>query len=514
MSDAASTTPHRERGIRARRQREAQRVHAVIAGIERKIPTYELFGEEGLARIEAAADLILEEVGMDFRGDVDALRLWREARADVEGERVRFPAGLLRSILKTAPGAFVQHARNPERSVRIGGDAVVFAPAYGSPFVQDLAGGRRYGTLPDFETFVKLAYAIPWLHHSGGTVCEPVDIPVNKRHLDMVAAHLRFSDKPFMGSVTAEERAEDSIAMARIAFGREFVDANCVIMGNINANSPLVFDGTMSKALRAYARANQCAVVVPFILGGAMGPVTSAGAIVQALAETMAGCALTQLERPGAPVIFGNFLSSTALRSGSPTFGTPEPALGSLVVGQLARRLMLPLRCSGAFTASMIPDGLAMQESTMSMLAAVQCGANFILHSAGWLEGGLTMGYEKFVMDADFCAALHVWMRGLPLDDNALALDAFREVGPGKHFFGAAHTLANYETAFWESAVSDNNSFEQWRDEGMKDVRERASERCKRLIAEYEQPKLEPAVDEELADFVARRMAERPDQWH
>ena len=330
----------------------------------------------------------------------------------------------------------------------------------------------------------------------------------------MVAAHLRLSDKPFMGSVTAEERAEDSIEMARIAFGREFVDAHCVIMGNINANSPLVYDATMTKALRAYARANQCAVVVPFILGGAMGPVTNAGAIAQSLAETMAGCALAQLERPGAPVVFGNFLSSTALRSGSPTFGTPEPALGSLVVGQLARRLNLPLRCSGAFTSAKIADGQAMQESTMSMLAAAQCGAHFILHSAGWLEGGLTMGYEKFVMDAEFCAALHVWMHGLPIDDDVFALYAFREVGPGTHFFGSAHTLSHYETAFWESAVADNNSFEQWRDEGMKDAPQRAAERCRRLLAEYERPKLDPAVGEELADFVRRRKAELPDQWH
>ncbi len=509
-----TSTAQRQRGGRARRQREAQRTQPIIAGAKRQIPTVELLGEEGLARIEATADAILQEVGMDFRGDDDALRLWRDAGADVDGERVRFPTGLLRAILRAAPSAFVQHARNPARSLKLGGNDVVFAPAYGSPFVQDLEGGRRYGTLADFENFVKLAYAIPWLHHSGGTVCEPVDVPVSKRHLDMVAAHLRLSDKPFMGSVTAEERAEDSIAMARIVFGLDFVDQHCVVMGNINANSPLVFDGTMTKALRAYARANQCAVVVPFILGGAMGPVTSAGAIAQALAETMAGCALTQLERPGAPVIFGNFLSSTALRSGSPTFGTPEPALGSLVVGQLARRLGLPLRCSGAFTSSKIPDGQAMQESTMSMLAAVQCGANFILHAAGWLEGGLTMGYEKLVMDADFCAALHVWMRGLPVDDDALALDAFREVGPGKHFFGAAHTLRHYETAFWESAVADNNSFEQWRDEGMKDARDRARERCKRLIAEYEEPKLDPAVGEELADFVRRRKAELPDQWH
>ena len=509
-----TSTAQRQRGGRARRQRAAQRTQPIIAGVRRQIPTVELLGEEHLVRIEAVADAILQDVGMDFRGDDEALRLWRYAGADVDGERVRFPAGLLRSILGSAPRAFVQHARNPERSLNLGGNDVTFAPAYGSPFVQDIEGGRRYGTLADFENFVKLAYAIPWLHHSGGTVCEPVDVPVSKRHLDMVAAHLRLSDKPFMGSVTAKERAEDSIAMARIVFGRDFVDQNCVIMGNINANSPLVFDGTMTKALRAYARANQCAVVVPFILGGAMGPVTSAGAIAQALAETMAGCALTQLERAGAPVVFGNFLSSTALRSGSPTFGTPEPALGSLVVGQLARRLGLPLRCSGAFTSSKIPDGQAMQESTMSMLAAVQCGANFILHAAGWLEGGLTMGYEKFVMDADFCAALHVWMRGLPVDDDTLALDAFREVGPGKHFFGAAHTLSHYETAFWESAVADNNSYEQWRDEGMKDARDRAGQRCMRLIAEYEEPKLDPAVGEELADFVRRRKAELPDQWH
>jgi trimethylamine---corrinoid protein Co-methyltransferase len=513
MSDAASMTPRRARGGRARRQREAQRVHAVIAGIERKIPTYELLDEEGLARIEAVADAILQEVGMDFRGDDDAQgcgakpvpSLKANASAspldccDQFSRRRLAPSSSMRAIPSARSGsaAIPSSSRPPTglRSCRISRAAAPW-------------DARR------FESFVKLAYAIPWLHHSGGTVWEPVDIPVNKRHLDMVGAHLRFSDKPFMGSVTTEERAEDSIAMARIAFGRDFVDANCVIMGNIKANSPLVFDGTMSRALRAYARANQCAVVVPFILGGAMGPVTSAGAVAQALAETMVGCALTQLERPGAPVIFGNFLSSTALRSGSRTFGTPEPALGSLVIGQLARRLKLPLRCSGAFTSSKIPDGQAMQESTMPMLAAVQCGANFILHSAGWLEGGLTMGYEKFVMDTDFCAAPHVWMRGLPLDDNALALDAFREVGRGKHFFGAAHTLANYGTAFRESAVADNNSLEQWRDEGMKDAPQRASERCKCLLAEYEQPRLDPAVDKELNAFVSRRKGERPDQWH
>ena len=217
--------------------------------------------------------------------------------------------------------------------MQIGGDATVFSPAYGSPFVRDLEGGRRYGALEDFCNFIKLAYASPWLHHSGGTICEPVDVPVNKRHLDMVYSHIRYSDKPFMGSVTAPERAADSIEMCRILFGADTVESNCVILGNINVNSPLVYDDTMTGALKTYAAANQCAVVVPFILGGAMGPVTNAGAIAQALAEAMAGIALIQLIRPGAPAILGNFLSSMSLKSGAPTFGTPEPALGYYVIG-------------------------------------------------------------------------------------------------------------------------------------------------------------------------------------
>jgi trimethylamine--corrinoid protein Co-methyltransferase len=251
--------------------------------------------------------------------------------------------------------------------------------------VHDIEGGRRYASLVDFENFVKLTYANPWLHHSGGTVCEPVDVPVNKRHLAMVSAHLRLSDKAFMGSVTHPSRAQDSIDMARIVFGEAFVDQHCVILGNVNVNSPLVWDNTMTSALRTYAAANQAPVVVPFILGGAMGPVTLAGAVAQAHAETLVGVALGQLVRAGSPVIYGNFLSSMALRSGSPTFGTPEPALGSLVVGQLARRAGLPLRCSGAFTSSKLPDGQAMTESAISMQAAILCGANFILHAAGWL---------------------------------------------------------------------------------------------------------------------------------
>ena len=482
--------------------------------ILRNIPTYDVLSEENLLRIEAAADRVLAETGIEFRDDPVALEHWKRAGAKVDGVLVRFEPGMLREILKSAPATFTQHARNPLNSVEIGGKSVVFAPAYGSPFVMDLDRGRRFGTLEDFGNFIKLAQSSPNFHHSGGTICEPTDIPVNKRHLDMVLAHMTLSDRCYMGSVTAEERSEDSIEMSRVLFGADFVDQNCVILGNVNVNSPLVWDGTMTRSLRAYARANQAAVVVPFILGGAMGPVTNAGGIVQSLAETMAGCALTQLERKGAPVIFGNFLSSMSLRSGSPTFGTPEPAIGSMVIGQLARRLNLPLRCSGNFTTSKLPDGQAMMEGTMSMLAAVHCGANFILHSAGFLDGLLSMSYEKFMMDADLCGALQAYLDGVKISDDELAVEAFAEVGPGNHFFGCSHTMAHYETAFWDSDLSDNEPFEKWEAEGSADAAVRANRLWKKRLAEYEAPAMDVAKREKLEDFVARRKAGMADAWY
>lgn len=483
--------------------------------IIRNIPTYDILSEENLVKIEATADRILAEVGIEFRDDPASIALWKQAGAKVEGLLVKFEPGMLREVVSTAPAQFTQHARNPARNVEIGGSNVVFSPAYGSPFVMDLDKGRRYGTLEDFRNFIKLAQSSPWLHHSGGTICEPVDVPVNKRHLDMVYSHVKYSDRPFMGSITAEDRAEDSIDMARIVFGRDFVDRHCVILGNVNVNSPLVWDGTMTRSLRAYARANQAAVIVPFILGGAMGPVTNAGAIAQSYAETLAGCALTQLERKGAPVIFGNFLSSMSLRSGSPTFGTPEPAIGSMVIGQLARRLKLPLRCAGNFSNSKLPDAQAMQEGLMSMLSAVHCGANFILHSAGFLDGLLAMSYEKFVMDADLCGALHSYLAGVVVDDNTLAMDAFLQVGPGSHFLGCDHTMRNYQTAFWDSSLSDNEPFEKWSEEGgSTDMATRANRQWKKTLAEYEAPPLDIAIDDALTDYIGRRKSDMPDAWY
>ncbi len=503
------------RGRRGKRNPVAPESPAILAGTKRRIPVYELVGEAGLDRVERRAEELLREIGVEFRGDAEALRLWKDAGADVHGERVRFEPGLLRSIIAaSAPKTFTQHARNPARSVELGGDNVVFAPAYGMPFVRDLDRGRRYGSLADFENLVKLTYQSPWLHHSGGTVCEPVDAPVNKRHLDMVYAHLKWSDKPFMGSVTAPERAEDSIDMARIVFGEQFVDEHCVIMGNINMNSPLVYDQAMSGALRAYARANQCPVVVPFVLGGATGPVTMAGAVAQAYAEVLVGCALGQLERPGSPSIFGNFVTSVDLRQGTPTFGTPEPALGSYMAAQLARRVGLPVRCSGGFTSSKIADAQAMQETVNSLYTSVLCGANFVLHAAGWLEGALTVGYEKLVLDAEYLGAMHTFLGGLDLDDEAFAMDAFRQVEPGTHFFGCDHTMRHYRSAFFENRLADTQSFENWRDGGGEDAVIRANRHWKRMLADYRAPALDAAVDEELKAFMAKKKESLPDIWH
>ncbi|MBV8495832.1 MAG: trimethylamine methyltransferase family protein, partial [Gammaproteobacteria bacterium] len=447
MSAEQSPAARRARpSAREARQKARAAPPAAPPYITRTIPPYALLGEEGLAAVEAHADQLLEEIGIEVRGDGEAIRLWRAAGAQVRDEwRVHVPRGLARAIVqRSAPREFTQHARNPARSVPIGGNHTVFAPAYGSPFVSDLARGRRYGTLEDFHNFVKLAYLSPWLHHSGGTVCEPVDVPVSRRHLDMVYAHMRYSDKPFMGSVTTAARAADSIEMCRVLFGSEFVANHCVILGNVNVNSPLVLDGEASRVIRTYAAANQAAVCVPFILGGAMGPVTTAGGLAQCFAEATFCVALAQLERPGAPAILGNFLSSMSLRSGAPTFGTPEPALAYLAIGQLARRLGVPLRCGGNLCAAKVPDAQAAYESANSLWPAFLAGANFVLHAAGWLEAGLVMSYEKFVMDTDQLGAFHTLARGLALDENGFALGAFREIGPGKHYLGSAHTLANY----------------------------------------------------------------------
>lgn len=517
-----STTGSSPRRGRRGGGREAKRARASASGpvapyIKRNIPFVEIINEEGLELIERNADIILEEIGIDFRDDAEALDMWREAGADVQGERVRFPRGLCRKlIMDSAPAQFTQYARNAERSVVIGGNNTVMVPAYGPPFVHDLDKGRRYATIEDFQNFVKLAYMSNSLHHSGGTVCEPVDLPVNKRHFDMVYSHMRYSDKPFMGSVTAPERAQDTVDMAKILFGDDWIDPETgqertVVVNLINANSPMTFDDTMLGAAKVYARANQGCIVSPFILAGAMSPVTVAGTAAQILAEAMAGMAFVQLVRPGAPVVFGTFASSVSMQSGAPTFGSPEPTQVMYICAALARRLKVPFRSGGGLCASKLPDAQAAYEAANTLQSAAMAGVNFMLHTAGWLEGGLAMGYEKFMMDADQASMLAVLLGGVDLSENGQALDALREVGPGNHFLGCAHTQSNFQSAFWRSEISDNNSFEQWESEGSLDAAQRANGKWKTALAEYQAPALDVAVDEALQAFVKMRKDSFPD---
>ena len=517
MGETATT----ESGRRGRRGggRAARRAARTEGGIEqlryitRKIPKVELIDVEALEIVEHNAETVLEEIGIEFREDAEALALWQEAGADIDGERVRIPRGLCRRLIETAPAEFTQRARNPARNVVIGGDHTVFAPVYGPPFVRDLDQGRRYATIEDFRNFVKLTYMTPMLHHSGGTLCEPTDIPVNKRHLDMVYSHMRYSDKAFMGSVTHPERAEDSIAMTRILFGEQVVDENCACIGLVNANSPLVYDATMLGALKAYARAGQGVIVTPFILAGAMAPTTILGTLTQTLAEAMAGLAFTQLVRPGAPVVFGSFASSMSMQTGAPTFGTPEPALVLYGMAALARRLGVPFRSGGSLCGSKLPDAQAAYESAQTLLPTVLAGVNFVLHGAGWLEGGLVSSYEKFVMDSDQLGMMQTFLAGVDHSANGQAMDAIREVGPGSHYLGCAHTQANFESAFYRSTIADNASVEQWEEEGALDAAQRANAVWKKMLREYEPPALDPAIDEALLDYIKRKKDSMPDAF-
>jgi trimethylamine--corrinoid protein Co-methyltransferase len=521
MEDTQPAAPERRSarasGRDAKRAARAARSSASIPYITRSVPYYEVMGAEGLEIIEQNAETILSDYGIEFREDDEALSILKAHGADVQGTLVKFPRGMCRELVqKHAPKEFVQYARNPARNVRIGGNSTVFAPAYGSPFILNADEGRRYARLDDFRNFVKLAYMANSLHHSGGTICEPVDLPVNKRHLDMVYSHIKYSDKPFMGSVTAPERAQDSVELAKIAFGADAIDPatgklRTMLISLINVNSPMVYDATMLGALKVYARANQATIITPFILSGAMSPVTVAGTAAQTLAEALAGMAFAQMVNPGAPVVMGSFASSISMQSGAPTFGTPEPALVLYTMAALARRLGVPFRSGGSLCASKVPDAQAAFESAQTLLPTCLAGVNFVLHTAGWLEGGLAMGYEKFMMDVDQAGMMHTLLAGVDLSPNGQAMDAIREVGPGNHFLGCAHTQANFESAFYRSPLADNNSFEQWQAEGSLDMAQRANAQWKRQLDEYVAPPLDEAVDAALLDYINRKKSATPD---
>jgi trimethylamine--corrinoid protein Co-methyltransferase len=481
--------------------------------ISRRLGTFSVLSEEGLETIERNADVILRDTGMEFTGDDEILAIFRQAGCDVQGSRVRFEPGFCRKTIQaSAPASFMQHARNPANSVQLGGDATVLCPSWGPPFVHDLERGRRYASYDDFISLVRLHHTIPHLHHSGGVVCEPVDLPANKRHLDMLYAHMRWSDRCCMGAFIGAERAGHAVEMARILFGQEYVAQNSVLYCVSNTNAPLVLDSHMSGSLKTYARANQPVACTPWVLTGAMSPTTVAGTLAQVLAEATACLALVQLINPGAPCLMGSFASTMSMQSGAPTFGTPEAGLMVLAAGQLARRLGVPLHTVGTLSSSKLPDGQSQQEAAWGLLMSMFAGANLINHATGWLEGGLVTSFEKTMLDADICGKVARFFDGIDLSENAQAMTAIASTGPGQHYLGSEHTLANFMGALFRPLTADNNSFEQWQAEGSKDAATRAYALWKKQLESYEDPGLDPSIDEALKDYMARVKAREPDR--
>jgi trimethylamine--corrinoid protein Co-methyltransferase len=471
------------------------------------LPIYEILNDEGLDKVIQASMTILSEVGIDFYDD-EVQTILKAHRVHLDGDTAFFDPDLVAEYVAKAPSQFTQLARNPENNVIIGGNHLCFAPVYGPPFVHNLDQGRREATLEDFHNFVKLTYMSPYIHHSGGTVVEPTNVPTHTRHLDMVYSHIKYSDKPFMGSVISAANAEDSIYMAELIFGEQKMKENPAIIGLINISSPRRLDDRMLGALKAYAKAGQGLIITPFILSGAMAPVAIAGTIAQLNAEALAGIVLTQMINPGTPVIYGAFQTNIDLQSGAPVFGSPESQLALYSSAQLARHYNLPFRSGGMFASSKIPDAQAAYESVMVMSATIQARVNFVLHAAGWLENGLTAGYEKFILDCQLLGMYHKYVQGLDLSEEGLALDSIREVEPGGHHLGTAHTMRHFRTAFYRSSLFDYNSFEQWAEEGSQDVAQKANAEWKRQLKSYQAPPLDTEIDEALQAFMAQRKAE------
>jgi trimethylamine--corrinoid protein Co-methyltransferase len=473
------------------------------------LPRYEILDEAALDELDRGWRRIVAELGIDFLHD-EALDVLRGAGQEVDGQVVRFdPDWVLEQVAK-APHEFELQARNPERTVTIGGKNMVFASTYGPPFVRE-GLERRDATYEDFRNLVKLTQSFPQLDSPGGTICEPNDKPLDSRHLDMVYALFTLSDKPIMGSVTSGANARDSVAMAEMVFGRESIEETPGLISLINVNSPLRYDDRMLGALLEYAKANQALIITPFLLMGAMSPVSVVSALAQQMAEALAGIALVQTIRPGCPVVFGSFLSNTDMQSGSPSFGTPESAVGLLCTGQIARRLGLPFRSGGGLTSSQVVDAQAGYEAMMTMWPTFLAGTNFVLHAAGWLESALVACYEKFVMDVEILRELHEVFQPLRVDEEALAYSAHEEVGQGGHFLGAAHTLERFRTCFYRPILSSTENYERWAKKGGNDAAARATDVWKKMLEEYEEPPIDEAVKQELEEYVTRRRAELGD---
>ncbi len=475
-----------------------------------KMPRYEILSEDAMATLDRGWRRIVTELGVEFLLE-ESLEEFRKAGQQVEGNNVKFDPDFLLEQVAKAPREFDIQARNPEHSVHIGGDHMVFASVYGPPFVRE-GETRRDATMEDYRNFVKLSQSFPELDSPGGTIVEPNDTPLDSRHLDMVYALQTLSDKPYMGSVTSGPNAADTIAMGEILFGgREAIERTPASVSLINVNSPLRYDDRMLAALHEYVKANQAVIVTPFLLMGAMSPVSIPATLVQQMAEALAGIALTQLIRPGAPVIFGSFLSNTDMQSGSPSFGTPESGIGLLCTGQIARRFGLPFRSGGGLNASQTADAQSAYEALMTMLPTFLAGTNYVMHSAGWLEGGLVSCYEKFIIDIELLRMLKHEFTPLEIDEESLAFGAHEEVGPGGHFLGAAHTLERFRECFYRPLLSSTENFERWQRNGGLDAAARATNVWRKTLDEYEQPPLDEGIRAQLEEYVVRRRTELGD---
>jgi len=470
----------------------------------------DLLDDEQVQRIHDASMDIIEEVGVEFRCD-DAIGMWRAAGADIDGVTVRIDREHLMSLVGTAPSSYTMVARDPAHTVTVGDGRTIFTPSYGAPYVLDLDGVRRPATLQDFRDFTKLNHLSPALHMSGGVVCEPMDVPVPKRHLYMTESLLKYSSKPFMGAVTSMDRAEDSLHMAGIVFGQDFVRETTVMTCLANANTPLVWDKTMLDSVRVFAAANQATLFSPFVLGGASTPASTVGAVIQVNIEALTGVAFSQLVRTGAPALYGQWLSTVSMRTGAPQAGTPEICHMNLLTAQMARHYNLPSRCSGSCTSSKMVDAQAGYEAARNMYGVLMAGTSFVLSTTGYLESAMCQSYAKWVLDSEQLELMYQLGSGVSFDDLDEVLDSMRSVPAGGHHLGTEHTLANFQTAFSMPEMMNSDNYEQWLADGSQSAEERASARCRQMLDEYEEPALDDHVREELDDYVARRDAELPD---
>ncbi len=500
----------RRGGRDARRQLRMTRQTRMLPALKRNLPLVEPMDEDQVLRIDAASMDILEEVGVVFR-DPQAIADWKRAGADVrDGDRVHLDRSLVRELISSIPSTITLHARNPDNTVDLGGPKSIFVPMAGAPYLRDLEDRRRGPTLDDLAMFHKLAHMSPALHSTSHHIVEPMDKVVAHRHLHITYSSMKHSDKTFMGMTTSPKNAEDVLDMCAILFGDEFIEMHPVVTGNCNGNSPLLWDEVMLGAMRAFNRRNQPVLCSPFVLGGANTPASTAPAVAQLNAEALSALAYTQVVRKGCPAIYGHYLSTVSMQSGAPMAGTPEISLMNFMIGQMARFYDVPWRTSNTLGGAKSFDAQAGYESASTLMAVMLSGANYLWHSAGWNEAGMHCSVAKFIVDAEQCEMAYRMAEGIRWNDFDEALSAVRDIGPGGHYLGHPHTQANFQEALFMPKLFDNNSYEQWLAEGETDITARALKTAKAMLADYAEPKLDPAIDEALCDYIDRRQREIP----